>query len=139
VTAYLPDRSWAPTRPFWEGAAQGELRFPCCDSCGRFQWYPRPMCPVCFSTVFCWRGVEPRGTVYSFSVVRREFLPAPGGFSPFAVIQADIDAAPGVKLIANLKQEVNRVNLTIGAPVEVVFADLAAGPLPLFRLAEGLS
>jgi uncharacterized protein len=97
------------------------------------------MCPVCFSVVFDWRRVEPRGTVYSFSVVRREFLPSPGGFSPFAVIQADIDAAPGVKLIANLEQEVNRVNLAIGVPVVVVFADLAAGPLPVFRLAEGLS
>ena len=43
----LPDLTWEPTRPYWEGAARQELTIPRCDSCDRLHWYPTPTCRSC--------------------------------------------------------------------------------------------
>ena len=44
--------------PFWEYAAQGELRVQACADCGELRFPPRPCCPHCQSFACEWRQVE---------------------------------------------------------------------------------
>lgn len=39
----------AETRPFWDALREGVLMLGRCDSCSRIHYYPRPMCPHCWS------------------------------------------------------------------------------------------
>jgi uncharacterized OB-fold protein len=42
------------TQPFWDAARAGTLLIRRCRDCGRFTFYPRPFCPVCWSTNVEW-------------------------------------------------------------------------------------
>ncbi|MDX2766204.1 Zn-ribbon domain-containing OB-fold protein, partial [Streptomyces europaeiscabiei] len=46
--------------PFWEYAAQGELRIQACADCGELRFPPRPCCPHCRSFATDWRRVTGR-------------------------------------------------------------------------------
>ena len=61
------------TAPFWTAAADGRLLLLYCDTCGSVIWYPRPLCPSCHSTRTTWRESTGLGTIYSFTITRREF------------------------------------------------------------------
>jgi uncharacterized protein len=59
------------SRPFWEAAKHHELCLQHCGACDLFIYYPRHVCPRCLGTAVAWRRVSGRGTVYSFTIVRR--------------------------------------------------------------------
>jgi uncharacterized protein len=63
------------TRPFWDAAAQGTFLLPRCNSCGQSHWHPRAHCPSCHGTDLSWVQGSGRGTVYSYTVVRRPDAP----------------------------------------------------------------
>ena len=44
---------------------------PRCESCGKFHFYPRPVCPHCQDARIAWAEASGRGTVYSHSTVHR--------------------------------------------------------------------
>jgi hypothetical protein len=96
----LPDLEWPETAGFWRGLAEGELRLPKCRSCGRFQWYPLPSCPACHSLDFAWTAVAPSGVVFSYTVVRRPFLPGIADLLPLTIYIVIPDDAPNVHVLA---------------------------------------
>jgi uncharacterized OB-fold protein len=63
------------TQPFWEAAAAGRLLFKRCLACGEPHHCPRPICPFCGSDRTEWRDALGRGTVHSYSVMRRAPVP----------------------------------------------------------------
>src|SRR5690606_8335673 len=69
--AYPLPRPNSHTQPFWDGAAQGELRYQCCTACGNVQLIPRSLCEGCQSTELEWKVSEATGTVLTFTVVHR--------------------------------------------------------------------
>jgi uncharacterized OB-fold protein len=64
---------------YWEAAGNGQLLIKRCSACEEHFFYPRPTCPFCASTQTEWVAVCGRGTIYSFSLVRKrdEILSAP--------------------------------------------------------------
>lgn len=62
------------TQPFWDAARAGRLLIRRCRDCGRFHFYPRPFCPVCWSTNVEWVEAGGGATLYTWSVVRRNDL-----------------------------------------------------------------
>ena len=55
---------------------RGAVRsFTVCRSCGKAHWYPRALCPFCFSADIDWRQASGAGAIYSFSVMRRASPP----------------------------------------------------------------
>ncbi len=56
------------TRPYWEGAEQGELRLCTCRSCDRCFFPPSNVCPGCSSKEIDWRVASGRATLYSFVI-----------------------------------------------------------------------
>lgn len=107
--------------PFWAGLRRHELLILRCDDCRTWVHPPQASCPRCLGLGLTAEAVSGRGTVYSFTVVNREF--APGIKPPYVAALVDLVEQDGLRLVTNL------VNLAIGdvrigMPVRAVFSDL---------------
>ncbi len=119
------------TRPYWEGAQQGELRIQQCGACGRHQFYPRLLCTHCGSEQVGWVRATGRGRIYSYTVNHRPAGPAFASMVPYVVALVDLEE--GARMMANLLQCAPEEAL-IGMEVEVVFEDIGEGMrLPQFK------
>ena len=112
-----PDASEAP---FWQGAAEGELRIQRCGQCGHHQHYPRKLCTQCGGEP-TWLAASGRGTVYTFTVVRQFGLPPFRDELPYVV--AMIELEEGVRMLGGVT-DVAPDQVHIGMPV-VAYAVLA--------------
>lgn len=121
------------SHPYWEGLAQGELRIQRCDACSRAVFYPRLLCPHCFSEQLSWIVASGKGTIYSYTVAHQAF----GAFAsetPFVV--AIVALEEGVRMMTRIV-DAPRERITIGASVQVTFANVGEDfTLPYFRLIE---
>jgi uncharacterized protein len=125
ISDLLPEADWPPLSAFWAACARHELRFPQCRQCGRFQWYPRELCAACLSDDFDWAAINPVGTVYSYTVVRRPFLPGAERTVPYTVLQVQFDDAAGVTLLTNLADEADAPLVRVGSHVAVAFTEVS--------------
>jgi uncharacterized protein len=105
---------------FVAGMKEGRLCFPRCRDCGRFHWYPMPVCPHCQSAALAWQPVEGSAHVYSFTVVRHAFEEKWRNALPYVVALVEFADAPGVRLITNIV-DIDPADVRIGLTVEPVF------------------
>ncbi len=121
------------TRPFWESVKAHAMRIQRCAACGRYVFYPRPLCPHCFSAALEWTPISGRGVVYSFTIVYRHPGAAFQAELPYVVALVELDE--GVRMLTNLVQVApDPAQLRIGMPVEVVYEDVTPEiTLPKFR------
>lgn len=139
---WFPDDMPAPaasreTLPWWEAAAAHRLVVQRCAACRRPRHPPSPACPACHGFDFDWIEASGRGTVYTFTVVHRAFVPSLARHLPYVVAVVALDDVPDVRLVTNLV-DVAPAAVRIGAAVEVAWEDVAPGlALPRFRLAPG--
>jgi len=114
---------------FWSATTEGRLLIRRCTACGEAHWYPRTVCPFCHSTATVWEEASGRGTVYTFSVVRRGL----GDYGTAPYVLAYVQLTEGPRMMTNIVDcPVEAV--AVGQQVEVVFhraSDDAA--LPRFR------
>jgi uncharacterized protein len=61
----------AESKAFFDAARQGRFLIPVCTACNRTHWYPRVICPFCASDKVEWHDASGKGTIYTFSVMRR--------------------------------------------------------------------
>ncbi|HXR65515.1 MAG TPA: Zn-ribbon domain-containing OB-fold protein [Ktedonobacteraceae bacterium] len=119
--------------PYWEGLALGELRIQRCNSCSKAVFYPRAICPHCFSDQLSWIVASGKGTIYSYTVAHQAF----GSFAadvPFVV--ALIELEEGARMMSRLL-DAPRERVTVGAAVTVTFEKVEEDlTLPYFRLLE---
>jgi len=138
----LPDLGEPLSAPFFAAAAAGELRIPRCEKCGAYVWYPQEACTV-DGGALVWTQVSGRGTLFSWAVVRRAFLPAFEDKVPFVTALVALDEDPVVRMVA-LLGDVDPAALRVDQPMEVVFRPLAfptvpdrSVVVPMFRPAGG--
>ncbi len=119
------------TKVFWEGVEQGKLMIQRCDACQCFIFYPRSICPQCFSDSISWVQAQGTGTIYSYTVVHRAFGPF-AGQTPYVV--ALVELTEGVRMMARITGS-EPSTVRIGAAVQVVFVQADEGvTLPYFQL-----
>ncbi len=149
----LPDVADELVAPFFAGAAAGELRVTRCRACSAYVWYPVEACPDCGETAIEWVAVSGRGTLFSWAVVRRAFLPAFADRVPFVTALVALDEDPAVRLCTlvvdldlddDLAFDRGIATLHADAPMEVVFRPLRFTTVPdrevivpMFHLARG--
>jgi hypothetical protein len=110
--------------PFWKAARERRFVVPICSACGKAHWYPRAVCPFCGAEKIEWRAASGRGTIYSFSVMRR-------AKEPYAI--ACVTLAEGPTMLTNVV-DCDFDALHVGQSVRVGFADTENGPpVPVFR------
>lgn len=123
----------AETAPFWEATARGVLLLQRCNGCGSTIWYPRWICPICGSTDSSWYEGSGRGTIYSFTVVRRGDGPY-REVAPYVLAYVELEEGP--RMVTNIVVE-DPDTLVVGQRVVVAFTDTGEGSaLPRFRPAD---
>ena len=119
---------------FWTSVREHAMKLPYCLSCRAFFYYPRQVCPACWSPEIEYRPVRGTGVVWTYSVVRS----AHGNPTvwhdriPYAVALVDLDE--GVRIMANVVDcSVDAVRS--GLAVQLTYIDVEGTTLPAFTLA----
>jgi len=121
------------TAPFWEGTAEGELRIQRCNSCGRFYFYPRPVCRYCTSPDVAWTAVSGLGRLVSYVINYRPVPPTDETPQVIALIELD----EGPRMMSNLVgSSLDPEEIPIGARVRVSFVACEEMSIPVFSLVE---
>lgn len=111
------------TAAFWDGAKSGKLLLKKCDDCGAFHYYPRAICPFCFSDNTHWQEAQGEGTIYTYSVMRRVPI-------PYAI--AYVALAEGISMMTNIV-DCDLDTVRIGQKVKLVWKPSDGGPpVPMF-------
>ena len=112
------------TTVYWESAKNGKLLVKTCKTCGKLHYYPRTICPHCLSSDTDWVEASGKGTIYTYSVMRRTETP---------YVIAYVTLEEGVTMLSNIV-ECDVDDVAVGQTVEVVFRDTEGGhSLPVFR------
>jgi hypothetical protein len=121
------------TRPYWDGAARGELWLQRSKSTGEYVFYPRSSPPNGLIGELEWVRVSGRATLHSYVISHR---PA-SGFTPPYVI-AIVKLEEGTRMISNIVGvDASPENLPLDAPLQVAFEQRGEVAVPVFRLAHG--
>ncbi len=111
------------TRVYWDGASAGKLMVRRCKTCGEAHHYPRAHCPYCFGVDVEWIEASGKGTLYSYSVMRR---------APVPYALAYVKLAEGPTMMTNIV-DCDFDKLKCDQAVKVVFKATEGGPaLPVF-------
>jgi hypothetical protein len=124
----LPDVDDPLTAPFFAGAAQEELVIPRCESCHRYVWYPQDACPYDAGRL-AWTPVSGHGSLFTWAVVRRPFLPAFEDRVPFVTALVALEEDPVVRLCTYVVGSAPE-DLVADAPVVVEFLPLEFATVP---------
>lgn len=116
---------------FWQGGAEGELRFRRCQQCGEWLHPPSPVCRACRSTETRFEPVSGRGTVATFSVNHHQWSPE-ATEEPYVVAIVDLPEQADLRVITNIVGCPVR-DVRIGMPVRVTFEQMEDVWLPLFE------
>lgn len=113
------------TQGFWDAVKEGRFLLRYCSDCERGHWYPRAICPFCHSKKTLWKEASGKGTIYTYSVMRRAKV-------PFATAYVTLDEGP--TLLTNLV-DCDLDGLSIGMRVEITFVPSQDETLsvPVFR------
>lgn len=125
------------SRPFWDGAARGELVLAACSRCGAISHPPDVTCPACHHSDPQFRPapVAGSGRVRSWTVLHQVFVPGFDGELPFVLVDVALDGTDDVRLIGRLLDGID-ADLSIDAPVTLAFEEFDDGvAVPAFRLA----
>jgi len=113
----------AAIEPFWAATREGRLIARRCKSCGKFHWYPRPICPFCQNDTI-WEEISGRGQIYSVSVTRKA--------GPVAYAIAYVALDEGITVLTNIV-DCDLDTVHIGQRVKVVFKPAEDGQMiPMF-------
>lgn len=111
-------------RPFWDGAAAGELRLQACTACGLVRYPISDVCPRCLSPEAEWRVMSGRGEILSAVTFQRAYNPAWEERVPYNVVLVQLDEGP--RMFGNVLPY-DRRDLPAGTRVRVVFDPAADG------------
>jgi uncharacterized OB-fold protein len=118
------------SQPFWEGLTKNELMIQQCEDCKKHIFYPRFLCPNCFSEQVTWTKASGHGQIYSYTVVHRAFGPF-AEQTPYVVGIVELDE--GVRMMTRIIGD--REQIAIGKSVNVTFEQVDEElTLPYFKL-----
>lgn len=115
---------------FWQGGADGELRFLRCDACRTYVHPPAPICPECLGRALSIEAVSGRARVHTFTINQHPWVP---GFDPpYVVAIVELEEQPGLRLTTNIVG-CGPEQVAIDMPVRVTFEAREDGIfIPLF-------
>jgi uncharacterized protein len=128
-----------PTRtpanaPLLDAWARGELLLQQCEDCAAKVFFPRELCPSCWSPRLAWRPSSGAGTIVSFTRIHRHIHAAFSAEAPTMLAEVRLD--DGWLMIARVLAERQEAVAT-GTRVELVPMPQASRfPLPTFRALE---
>ncbi len=110
------------TKPFWDGCAAGKFLIRRCTACKKAHWYPRSLCPFCFSDCE-WVEGSGKGSIYTLSIMTRAEV-------PYAIAYVTLEEGPS--MMTNIV-DCDFAALKIGQNVKLKFVPSEGGPpIPMF-------
>ena len=109
--------------PFWQGAREGKLLVKHCAACGKNHFYPRSICPFCFSSDTHWLRASGRGVVYSYTAISL------GSAAPYVLAYVTLEEGP--TMLTNI---VRSDAIEIGQAVRLEFLQTDGDPIPVFAV-----
>src|SRR5690625_5225040 len=67
-----------------------------CQTCGKYQHYPRSMCSACWSQEWEWTPAQGRGSVWTFTTVHIPGHAAWSGETPYTIALVELEEGPRV-------------------------------------------
>ena len=131
-------QNWLPeldesSRPFFEGAARGELCLQVCDQCENWMMPVKKRCTGCGGSELSWRTASGRGILYGHAQLHRVYHARHKAKLPMVVW---IDLEEGVRIYSNLVAGPD-VDVKTGMAVQVEFEHFPdGGIIPVFRPLE---
>ena len=104
----------------------GQVLIKRCTACGEPHYFPRSICPFCFSDKTEWEESSGEATIYTFSLMRK----SPTG--PYAIAYVTLKEGPSLQ--TNIV-DCDMDKLQIGQKVKVVWKPTDGAPLPFFTVA----
>src|SRR5258707_10344942 len=92
-------------------------------ACGEPHYFPRSICPFCFSDKTVWEESSGEATIYTFSLMRKS------ASGPYAIGYVTLKEGPSLQ--TNFV-DCDLEKLKIGQKVKVVFKPTDGAPLPFF-------
>lgn len=113
------------TALFWAAAREGRLMVGRCASCGRAHYYPRSICPFCFTEGARLEEASGKATIYALSITYR------GAPEPYAI--GYVELAEGPRILTNFVGAALE-SFKIGDAVKLVWTPTEEGapPVPMF-------
>lgn len=110
---------------YWDAADRHELVLQQCEACQSYNHPPGPACAKCGSTELSWesQGSDITGTLYSYVVSYRPFLPGFQDDLPTIIAVVELNDPQEVKIIGNVL-ECPPEELEIGMPVKMIWQDI---------------
>ncbi|WOH38898.1 Zn-ribbon domain-containing OB-fold protein [Thalassotalea fonticola] len=122
------------SKPFWDAVQEDKLLVQHCNSCDTNIFYPRRVCPECWSKDIGWVEANGTGTIYSITTT---YLGTTSEFTkelPIHVAYIDLDE--GIRMASNIVGD-GADTARIGDRVEVEYVKANGDfKLPLFHLIE---
>ena len=121
------------TQAFREGVNARELRYQTCNDCAAVVFYPRCHCTRCLSANLEWNVSKGEGTVYTYSIVVQNRVPAFIELGAYSVAYIDLDE--GFRMFSTVLADDPMRDIYIGQRVKVEFEVQERGefPIPVFR------
>lgn len=117
--------------PYWNGAREDRLMIRKCRTCSKLHFMPRHLCPSCWSDDLEWIEASGRGTVHSFTVIRRAPMESFAPRVPYVVALIDLEEGP--RMMTNVVGA-DALETRIGDAVSACFEDRGGGAkVPQFR------
>ncbi len=118
----------ALTKPFWDGAAAGRLMIQRCGACGQAVFYPRAICPHCWSDRLGWEQASGEARLKSFSDIHKPGHPGWAPVAPYVV--GLVELAEGVTMLSLILAD---GPVPVGTPLRFAPTDIGGRVLPAFR------
>ncbi|HWK23384.1 MAG TPA: Zn-ribbon domain-containing OB-fold protein [Ureibacillus sp.] len=120
------------SKPYWDGLKEEKLLIQYCDDCQQHIFYPRTICPHCFSEKIKWQESCGTGKIYSYTVVHQAFGPFKSE-APFVVGIIELDE--GVRMMSRILADKDQI--AIDQRVSVIFSKVEDEVvLPYFQVIE---
>jgi uncharacterized OB-fold protein len=108
-------------RPFWDSVRAHAVAVQRCTSCGTYRYAPKELCHRCHCPDAEWRAIEGRGTIYTFTVIRRAPNDAYQAEAPY--ILAHVEMTEGFRMIGVVRG-MSVESVRIGMPVVAAYEDI---------------
>ena len=95
ATLSVPGPTVTPlTQPFWDAVADGRLLIQRCGACGAAVFYPRQVCPRCWSEDLAWVAASGKARLKSYSTVFKPGHPGWADAAPYVVGLVELEEGP---------------------------------------------
>ncbi len=122
------------TKEFWKATKQGKLLVQHCKDCNANIFFPKKVCPKCWSENLTWIESSGKAVVYTYTAMLDMVEPKFMGDLPYVIAMVDLEE--GIRMTTRIVN-CNQDDIKIGMNVEVVFEEVSPEcSLPVFQPAD---